>query len=78
MTAFPCSASVQSLVQEDPGHQHYFGKILPDDPKGEQALQRYLDQRDDLHAGRKPRPKCDESLTVEPHQCVAPLETPAR
>lgn len=47
------------------GHQHYFGKILPDDPKGEQALQRYLDQRDDLHAGRKPRPKCDESLTVE-------------
>src|SRR5438046_190795 len=33
------------------GQMHYFGPW--DDPEG--ALRKYLDQRDDLHAGRKPR-----------------------
>jgi integrase len=32
----------------------YFGKVA-DDPKGEAALQQWLDQRDDLLAGRTPR-----------------------
>jgi integrase len=44
------------------GHLHYFGPW--DDPMG--ALDRYLKQRDDLHAGRKPRDEaeCDE-VTVK-------------
>ena len=41
------------------GRFHYFGKW--DDPEG--ALQRYLDQRDDLYAGRTPRVSSD-GLTV--------------
>jgi hypothetical protein len=41
----------------------YFGKIA-EDPKGETALQLWLDQRDDLLAGRVPRAKRNE-LTVE-------------
>jgi hypothetical protein len=36
-----------------PGHMHYFGPW--DDPDG--ALAKYLEQKDDLHAGRKPRPE---------------------
>ena len=47
------------------GHLHYFGKVLPDDPQGEKALALWLDTKDDLLAGRKPRPKVDEGLTVE-------------
>ena len=41
----------QIAGQKTRGKLHYFGRW--DDPEG--ALQKYLDQRDDLHAGRKPR-----------------------
>lgn len=44
------------------GNLIYFGKVC-EDPKGEAALQKWLDQRDDLLAGRKPRSKSD-LLTV--------------
>lgn len=42
----------------------YFGRVLPDDPKGEKALQLWLDQKDDLLAGRKPRVRTDK-LNIE-------------
>ena len=40
----------------------YFGKWA-DDPKGEAAIRLWLDQKDDLLAGRTPRPKSD-GLTI--------------
>ena len=40
------------------GKLHYFGKVV-DDPKGTAALDLWLDQRDDLLAGRTPRVKRD-------------------
>ena len=40
----------------------YFGKVA-DDPKGEAALERWLDQKDDLLAGRTPSSGA-ETLTV--------------
>jgi integrase len=42
------------------GQLHYFGPW--DDPDG--ALKKYLERKDDLHAGRKPRPDT-EGLTVK-------------
>ncbi len=41
------------------GRQVYFGKIA-DDPKGARALKLWLQQRDDLMAGRSPKAKADE------------------
>lgn len=41
----------------------YFGK-WSDDPKGNRALNLWLDQKDDLLAGRKPRKADGDSLTV--------------
>jgi integrase len=41
----------------------YFGKWA-DDPKGERALAQYLEERDDLHAGRLRRPKGEHGPTV--------------
>jgi hypothetical protein len=44
------------------GKLHYFGKVASD-PRGEVALHLWLDQKDALLAGRKPRDTSDE-LTV--------------
>jgi integrase len=44
------------------GKLHYFGAVK-DDPKGESALRKWLDEKDDLLAGRTPRTKTD-GLTV--------------
>jgi hypothetical protein len=44
------------------GKLHYFGKIAKD-PRGEAALDQWLDKKDDLLAGRTPRSACD-GLTV--------------
>ena len=40
------------------GRFHYFGKVA-DDPEGEKALNLWLDQKDDLLAGRTPRTKAE-------------------
>lgn len=40
------------------GTLHYFGPVEPD-PKGEKALERWLAEKDDLLAGRTPRPKVE-------------------
>lgn len=45
------------------GKLHYFGKVAGD-PKGESALQLWIDQRDDLLAGRTPRCTPGDGLTV--------------
>jgi integrase len=44
------------------GKFHYFGKVTTD-PKGQAALAKWLDQKDDLLAGRVPRPKV-EGVTI--------------
>ncbi|MCX7429026.1 MAG: hypothetical protein NTW96_25795 [Planctomycetia bacterium] len=45
------------------GRAHYFGKVA-DDPKGEKALERWNEEKDDLLAGREPRKPGDTRLTV--------------
>jgi integrase len=45
------------------GQFHYFGKVA-DDPNGQVAINLWLDQRDDLLAGRKPRIAGKQGLTV--------------
>lgn len=42
----------------------YFGKVA-DDPTGIKARDLWLEQRDDLLAGRKPRPKGGDGLTIQ-------------
>jgi integrase len=44
------------------GKLYYFGSTVSD-PSGDEALKKYLDQKDDLHAGRRPRLPGD-GLTV--------------
>jgi integrase len=46
------------------GNLHYFGKWI-DDPKGERAINLWLDQKVDLLAGREPRPKGDAGPTLK-------------
>ena len=48
----PCHRQVGKKVR---GRFHYFGKVA-DDPDGQKALELWLAQKDDLLAGRKPRP----------------------
>jgi len=45
------------------GKRHYFGKCAGD-PKGQAALVEWLRVKDDLLAGRSPRPKDEQGLTV--------------
>ncbi len=45
------------------GKMSYFGKIA-DDPEGEKALNLWLEQKDDLLAGRTPRVQPGDGLTV--------------
>jgi integrase len=45
------------------GRFHYFGKVA-DDPTGQAALNLWLEQRDDLIAGRKPRGPQGEGVTI--------------
>jgi integrase len=45
------------------GRVRYFGSIASD-PKGRAALEEWLRVKDDLMAGREPRPKLDGELTV--------------
>lgn len=45
------------------GKLEYFGKV-EGDPKGQKALARWLDVKDDLLAGRRPRPKDGDGLSV--------------
>lgn len=46
------------------GRVFYFGKVA-DDPKGTAALEEWLRVKDDLLAGREPRPKDSDLLTLE-------------
>jgi len=46
------------------GTLHYFGKIDGDE-KGEAALSKWLDERDDIRAGRKPRSRQGELTVLE-------------
>jgi hypothetical protein len=48
--------------EEGPGNHVFFGRVSLD-PRGEAALQKWLDQKDDLLAGRVPRAKLPD-LTV--------------
>ena len=61
------------------GVRHHFGKV-EDDPKGEAALRKWLDEKDDLLAGRTPRTKsagltvggmCDRFLQAKDSQLTA-------
>ena len=45
--------------EEDRGKFHYFGKVA-NDPEGKVALDKWLDQKDALLAGRVPRTKVEE------------------
>ena len=67
------------------GKFHYFGKIA-DDPDGEKALALWLDQKDDLLAGRRPRVKseglsvrdlCNRFLTAKRHKLDSGELSPA-
>lgn len=46
------------------GRFHYFGRIA-DDPEGEGALHEWLRVKDDLLAGREPRPAGDGAMVTD-------------
>ncbi|QDU30296.1 site-specific tyrosine recombinase XerC [Anatilimnocola aggregata] len=46
------------------GKTHYFGSLLAD-PNGKKALKKWLDEKEDLLAGRIPRPKVEGGATLE-------------
>ncbi|MCZ7638515.1 MAG: hypothetical protein M5U12_22175 [Verrucomicrobia bacterium] len=50
------AAPERAMVPEDQGRGTTSGKVA-DDPDGQRALEKWLDQRDDLLAGRTPRSK---------------------
>lgn len=62
------------------GRVYYFGRVA-DDPKGQAALHQWLEQKDDLLAGREPRVRksdevsvaaiCNEYLTHQEGRCEA-------
>ncbi len=69
------------------GKLHYFGKIVGDE-NGQAALAKWLDAKDDLLAGRKPRSKvddgkltvaelCDRFLTAKVNRLQAGVLSPA-
>jgi hypothetical protein len=45
------------------GRFWYFGKVS-DDPNGQAALERWLDVKDDLLAGRSPRPQSGDAVKI--------------
>lgn len=45
------------------GHVYYFGRVA-DDLKGKEALKRWLDEKDDLLAGRTPKAREPDAITV--------------
>ena len=64
LTAHPRGYWCKKVTVRGVAKIHYFGKIS-EDPDGQAALAKWLDTKDDLLAGRKPRSKADDGkLTI--------------